>query len=146
MKVLRKLVLLSLLPIAALFTACGGGGGGDCKTDPSFKKCVLPILNNNCAGSGCHSKAEAKSGNLKLVDVTAKDLLSREGQQKTTKGIKMVVPQKPNESLLYLKLLAPNDRPSNYKDIGAKMPPGTDLPQSDIDTIKTWIEKGAKDN
>ncbi len=128
-------------------TLASGCGGGDCKTGYSFKKCVQPIFNKSCGGSGCHDKAEKNSGELKLVNITAKELMNRKGKFPKTKNIDMVVPKKPEESLIYLKVIKKEDRPDKYKDIGNVMPLNKEpLTADEIETIKNWILNGAEDN
>ncbi len=156
-----------------LFAACGGGGDnnsnsnsntnsnsnsngnennnggtGDCSTNPTYKACIQPIFQKSCGKAGeCHGEG-SKSGNLTLVGTSAADLQrDGEGFNSKDKGLKIVAPNKPDESLLYQKLLAPGDRASGFGETGSKMPLGANtIEQPAIDQIKKWIENGAKDD
>jgi WD40 repeat protein len=92
---------------------------------PSFVKDVLPVFQANCAG--CHS-AIAKMGSL--------DLDSYEGAMKGGNHGSIVAPGKSAESRLYLM-------------IAGRMAPamplsGKSLAAGDIETIRRWIDAGAK--
>lgn len=92
---------------------------------PSFAKDVLPIFQANCAG--CHSSM-AKMGSL--------DLDSYEAAMKGGNHGTIVVPGKSGESRLYLMVagkMAPA-MPMNGKSLAA----------GDIETIRRWIDAGAK--
>jgi len=54
-------------------------------------------------------------------------------------GLKRVVPGKPDESLLYLKL-------DINAPCGQQMPPGGTLTQELRDEVRDWIANGAKDD
>jgi WD40 repeat protein len=107
-------VIIFLLPIAAA-----------AQDVPSFARDVLPVFRTNCAG--CHS-ASARMGSL---DLDSYDAMMKGGNH----GL-IVVPGKPDESRLYLM-------------VAGKMSPamplsGKALAAGDIETIRRWIQAGAK--
>lgn len=92
---------------------------------PSFAKDVLPIFAANCAG--CHS-SQAKMGSL--------DLDTFEGLIKGGNHGTVVVPGKSAESRLY-QMIAGKAQPA--------MPlSGKALAAGEIETIRNWIDAGAK--
>lgn len=93
---------------------------------PSFTRDLLPIFEKNC--SGCHA-ANVKMGSL--------DLDSYAGVQRGGNNGAIVVPGKSGESRLYLMVA---------RKMAPAMPLGSKpLAQSDIDTIRRWIDAGAPD-
>lgn len=154
-----------------LFAACGGGGDnnnsntnsntntnsndntnnnstGDCSTNPTFKACIQPIFAKSCGKAGeCHGEG-SKSGGLTLVGSSSADL-QRDGEGPNSKGksLKLIVPSKPDESLIYQKVLDTDKRATGFDSTGSKMPLGSySIEQADIDQLKKWIENGAKDD
>jgi len=117
----------------------GAGGEGPVNIGPvSFSEHILPILENSCSGSDCHTKAtkaplglEPEEAYSHLVNVAA------EGCSDAT----LVVPGDPNKSYLLDKLLG-----GTVCD-GAQMPLA-DKPLPDIATARfvRWICDGAPDN
>jgi hypothetical protein len=94
-----------------------------------FEKNIRPLLVANCYG--CHSsKLDKPMGGL-LLD-------SRAGIQRGGKsGVAVVVPGKPEQSLLLGAVLGSNP--------ALKMPPGKQLSQAEIELIAQWIQMGAPD-
>ena len=90
-----------------------------------FKNDVLPILQSNCAMSGCHDAATAREG-IRLTDYAN---VMRAGVEAGKSG----------NSDLY-EVLVENDP----KDI--MPPPPAKLTADQIKTIKDWIDQGAKNN
>ena len=91
----------------------------------SLERDLQPIFRKHCYG--CHA-ASVKMGSL---DVETYDGLMRGGNQGT-----ILVPGKPAESRLYLTLAGKLD---------PAMPMGGDrLPAADLETIRKWIEAGAR--
>jgi hypothetical protein len=118
-------VLIQLLTLIFAWAAAGLFFQASGQDAPAFVKDVLPIFEANC--SGCHS-AMAKMGSL--------DLASYEGTMKGGNHGTIVVPGKSAESRLYLM-------------IAGKMAPamplsGKSLAAGDIETIRRWIDAGAK--
>ncbi len=90
-----------------------------------FKNDVLPILQSNCAMSGCHDAGSAREG-IRLTDYAN---VMRAGVEAGKSG----------NSDLY-EVLVDNDP----KDI--MPPPPAKLTADQIKTIKNWIDQGAKNN
>lgn len=152
-----------------VFAACGGGGNNnsnsninsngnsntnnnnstaDCTTNPTYSTCIQPIFQKSCGETGeCHGEGSS-DGSLTLIGAKAADLKADAmGFNNKDKGRKIVVPGKPMESLLYLKLLLPGERPAAFDKSGSKMPLNPakfSIDQAAIDQIKLWIENGAK--
>ncbi len=85
---------------------------------------ALSVLNKRCVQ--CHGDTSAMSG-LKL---TARDAILKGGSRGAA-----LKPGSPNESLL-LQVVLHNGK--------LAMPPGPKLPDEEIATLRTWIEKGAE--
>jgi hypothetical protein len=94
-----------------------------------FENEVLPIFISNCAISGCHDAQSAEDG-VVLVDYTTI-------RRKMTPG-------DPNDSEYYTVLLDTESDELMPRD--PKTGKGFSLPAEQINTIKTWIEQGAKNN
>ncbi len=95
-----------------------------------YNQHIRTILSDNCYA--CHGPDEkARQANLRLD--------TKEGAFSEPSGYPVLVPEKPDESELYLRI-ASNDE--NYK-----MPPAgfnKTLTPEQIDLIKQWINQGAK--
>lgn len=101
-----------------------GEGGG-----VSFAGDVLPILKKNCGS--CHGATGNARGNLRLS--------SFENLKKGGASGPLLTIGKPNQSLIMKRIAGPADQ---------KMPPGDRprLSDEDIQTIRQWIDEGAKDD
>lgn len=117
----------------------GGAGNDDVAPIPSFQNDILPIFENSCSGSECHTEMnraapldlEPENAFLNLVGVTADECGSRD----------YVVPNSPDQSYLVEKLMG--------GDIcsGERMPLGeSPLPTAGVHTIVNWICAGAPNN
>jgi len=93
---------------------------------PSFQRDVLPILHTACIG--CHS-APAPAGGLTLGSYA--ELM------KGGKSGAVIVPGKSEASRL-IQMVSGAMKP--------QMPPGGALKPGDIDTIRRWVDAGAKDD
>ena len=103
------------------------------------------IVKKSCAGGYCHGGG---AGSLKLTGDAAKDHAALLGGAAGSKNKAMcaksayVVPNKPEESLLWLKI----DKSAAH-GCGGKMPPSSGaggLSKADSDLLKTWIAAGAQ--
>ena len=124
---------LFALVIAAITAGCG-------QQEVSYKNDVLPILQDNCFS--CHDGKGEGSQASGFVLLTYDDL------KQGTKYGPVVVPGDSTSSTLYLMI-------DHKVDPMIQMPPHHDAPadgkmgplsRDAIDTIKTWIDQGAKNN
>ena len=99
------------------------------QTTVSYNQDIRPILSDNCFA--CHGPDEkTRQANLRLD--------TKEGAFSEPSGYPILVPQKPDESELYLRITSEDD---NYQ-----MPPTSfnkTLTTEQIETIKKWIIEGA---
>lgn len=131
-----------IISLGILLSACGGDSstGPDPDPDPdpnrnvSFSEDIQPIFQGNCATSGCHDSGTQESG----VNLSSyQNAIDSEGVQYQELVIN---PENPDGSPLVDKI-----EPS--PEIGERMPfEGNPLTQSEIDSIRAWIEDGAPDN
>lgn len=95
----------------------------DLATPISFSKEILPIIQTNCYGSGCHDKGIAPD----LTSANAYDQLNMLGYIDTTNA---------EGSKLYMRI----------KDTKSPMPPKGALSGTLTNKILAWIKQGAKNN
>ncbi|MCY4403708.1 MAG: DUF1553 domain-containing protein [Candidatus Poribacteria bacterium] len=100
------------------------------QTPVDYTQDIRPILSNNCFA--CHGPDEkARKANLRLD--------TKEGAFSEPSGYPILVPEKPDESELYLRIVS--------EDESYQMPPADfnkTLTPEQIETIKHWINQGAK--
>lgn len=125
MKTAQKLLLSSLLPLTLV--ACSG------ETPVSFSQDVKPVLDQHCIE--CHRAGGA--GTL----ASGFDMTSYEGLMKGTTFGPMVIAGDPEGSNL-LVLVEGRADPSISMPHGQRDP----VAKQDIQTIRVWIEQGARDN
>lgn len=124
----KQLYFLPLIVSVFASTACSNK-----ETAISYSNMVQPIFQKNC--SECHlsgGSGEVKSGfNLSTYDSTLKG----------TKFGPVIIPGSSISSTLVILI-------ENRADPSINMPHGSRSPLSkvDIQTIKTWIDQGAKNN
>jgi hypothetical protein len=94
----------------------------------SFNNDLVPLFNQNCSISGCHS-GNAPAGNLNLEPVVAYSQLMK----KSAGYVDTIHPQ---YSILY----------SQMSSASTPMPPTGNLDQCKIDLVMKWIEQKAKNN
>ena len=120
----------------------------------SFKDDVAPILATSCALAACHSSKESNL-NFYITYDPAQMYSELMKASPTCPSSKFVVPGKPEESMVMLKMDNEQDKlPESCTSARrSEMPPG-DPPASgnalmdkkDRDVIRNWIRQGAKDN
>jgi hypothetical protein len=128
----------SLLPLGFVMVCAAIGG---CERQVSFSADVKPILDNYCVS--CHSgsgEGEAASG-FAVNDY--------ESVMKGTKFGQVVVPGSAMSSSLYLVVTEKVDPkihmpPHHAESLAAGR--GFALSRTNIETIGTWIDQGAKNN
>jgi hypothetical protein len=112
----------------------GGNSGGTRTVD--FASQIQPILDNNCAFSGCHASDTGSGGLVLEAGQSYGNLVNVESSEVAPD--KRVVPGNSGASYIIEKLtrLAPRQ--------GERMPLGANpLPESEIALIRTWIDEGA---
>jgi len=121
---MSKSTLCLLLFVLAVFAfACRHEPDLSSIQDVSFFARVQPIVQNNCAKSGCHG-----IGGEQFPLTTYAEIRER------------VTPKKPFESDLFKTM--------TYLDANRVMPPPPDqsLTENQLQIIYTWISQGAKNN
>ncbi|HJM11289.1 MAG TPA: hypothetical protein QGF40_07880 [Candidatus Marinimicrobia bacterium] len=106
------------------------------KASVSFSSDIQPVFDISCATSGCHrtghfTNIDLSEGNsyINLVNVESINFAP----------LKLVDPGKPEDSVLYLKIV-------ESSETGSKMPPGGTLSDASVTNIQTWITEGAENN
>ncbi len=126
---MRSVRIRSLLPaaLALAWAAPGRCAAGEPGVD--FNRDIRPILSETCYQ--CHGPdAGKRKGDLRLD--------TREGLFRSADGTTVVVPRKPEESELLLRITS--------DDPEAVMPPpkaGKPLPPAQAALVRRWIEQGA---
>jgi len=110
-----------------------GGPVGPPPTTVSFATDIQPIFDASCAG--CHG-AGGNAGLDLRAGVSHGNLV---GVSASESSLDLIAPGDPLASWLYLKL-------TGAQDVGSPMPPGSPLPQSQVELVRVWIEEGALDN
>lgn len=106
----------------------GGGGGGTPKdTTVCFQRDILPILQSNCAMSGCHDSQTREEG----IELTSFQTMM------ASKGGSLVRAHNPEGSKLYEAIT--EDKPKDMMP----PPPRTPLSAEQIALIRRWIVEGA---
>jgi hypothetical protein len=100
-----------------------------------FTQDVLPILNSQCVM--CHI-AGAELGGLTLYPDAWQSLVGIASIEST---LRRVEPGEPGKSYLYLKLMGTQESAGGS---GLRMPPTQPLEPAQLETIRQWIERGAK--
>ncbi len=143
-------IILSVLFVSGVLTACGGGSGGSGAAPPpnpppqtppfsaNFSEIQANVFTTTCAVSGCHSGAGAPQG-LRLDAANSYALLVGVASNEVP-SIQRVAPSDPNNSYLVQKL-------EGTAAVGGRMPlNGQPLAQATIDIIRQWITDGAIDD
>ena len=135
-------------------SSSSSGSSGNSSTPVSFKDDVAPLLATNCALAACHS---SKESNLNFYITYEPPQIYGELMKTspTCASSKFIVPGKPEESMVMLKMDNEQDKlpESCVSARRSEMPPG-DPPKSgnalmdkkDRDVVRNWIKQGAKDN
>lgn len=107
-------------------------------SETGFPEDVQRIISDNCATSGCHSDIDPQNG----LDLTTYRKLFEGSKARPlnsggTYGGEVVVPFNPEKSLLYQMI---------NNEASVQMPfNGSPLNDEQINTLKSWIENGARD-
>ncbi len=131
------LTAISVVALAACKSTASTGPPGVIIGDPSFSKDIEGIFSNNCTAATCHGAAKQAELVLFRGQVYGNIVNISSGEVPT---LLRVLPFDAEDSEVILKL-------EGSQTAGARMPAtGTPLNASDIQNIKNWINKGAKDN
>ncbi len=105
--------------------------------DPSFANDIQTIFNNNCLNISCHGASA--QGRLTLFQGQSYvNLVNVPSIEDMTKY--RVLPFDADDSFLVIKI-------EGRQAVGARMPASKDrLNDTQIQNIKNWINRGAKDN
>ncbi len=107
------------------------------KEDPSFSQDIQPVFTNSCAVSNCHN-ATAQAGLILLQNQAYANIVNVNSTQDPSK--KRVEPGNADNSYLVIKI-------EGRQTVGGRMPlGGGPLSSTNIQNIKNWINRGAKDN
>jgi hypothetical protein len=131
--------------VLAFLTACGAqapesaaDGGTASVVAPAAKVTFTEVYDQVFKGSclNCHTGFIGQFDGLDMsTQATAYTNMVNRGSSRCG-GETLVMPGRPESSLLYLKVTRPS--------CGSRMPPnGPALPQASIDLIKSWIDEGA---
>jgi hypothetical protein len=118
-----------------------GGGGGMSGVDevPSFQEDILPIFENACSGSDCHTEddrlaplgLDAFSAHTNLVNQNSEDCGAKT----------LIVPGSPDQSYLIDKLMGGSICEGDQMPLDEEP-----LPAAGVRTFVNWICAGAPDN
>jgi len=117
-------------------TGGGGGGTGGKTCDPDtvyFQNQVLPLLQSNCAVTGCHDATTR----LKGIQLTDYNSIIKTGG---------VVAGNPNSSKLYTILSGGGDDDKSTQEDRMPPPPRAAFTTAQKNTVKNWILQGALNN
>ena len=107
------------------------------KDDPSFAADIQSIFSNSCALSGCHG-ASAAGGLILIQGQSYANLVNVKSGGEPDKV--RAIPNDATNSYIVIKV-------EGRQSVGSKMPlSGTALSANQIQNIKNWISKGAKNN
>ncbi len=130
------------------FPSGNGTAGGDFSAQftlatpvvlgPTLDQIQGAIFTPDCATAGCHNATTQAAGlSLADADTSFAELVDEFSGQNGQSNVKLVDPGNPDASYLIRKLEGAAGITGN------RMPPGTPLPQSEIDVIRQWITDGA---
>ena len=105
---------------------------------PTLDEIQANVFSPSCATAGCHDNTSQAAGlSLQDADTSYLELVGQFSNQTGQMNVMLVAAGDPDASYLIRKL------EGTAGITGQRMPPGTPLPQSDIDIIRTWIANGA---
>jgi hypothetical protein len=129
--------------------ACSGDAVSPGPAEPTFTRVVAEVLTEKgCGGPTCHTLSvggftlgSKKVLHAQLVNQPATGAKCRPGADAGPGApvFMRVVPGRPEESLLYLKV-------NQAAPCGDAMPIEGSLPADQISLVRDWIEKGAKND
>jgi hypothetical protein len=138
-----------LLPLALAVCACSSSSSsttssasssGTTAQTPKLRTDVMPLLGQNCALAACHGSSASNLGIY--ISFDPEQVYAQLMKDSPTAKMKFVVPGDAKSSYLMMKLDG-----TQCATCGAPMP--LDLPQlsqAQRDTVRAWINGGAKDD
>jgi hypothetical protein len=148
---MKKAMLVAVVAALFILAGCKGGGYSEKQAsgsvpsgaDPAktaaaaFKKDVQPIFTKNCAHPSCHGAAQ--SAGMQLSPGLAYENIVNVHSSEVP-ALMRIKPGEPDSSYLVMKI-------EGKQEVGAQMPlTGGPLPNKDIQTIRSWVEAGAKND
>ena len=121
-----KIEWLTVVALAGTVIIAGCGNQSKSARTVSFESEVKPIFESRCIG--CHQTGAL----LGRFNLESKELAFADGD-----GRVFIDPGNPAGSKVYIALTLPRD------DEAAMPPEGHEVPVSDLETIRLWIEQGA---
>ena len=122
----------------------GASWAASCGGPASLTTVQAKVFTPSCAFGTCHNPPQG-AGDLVLNTGTHSKIVNVPSPQVPT--MKRVVPGKPEESFLYLKLTKTTDDLRQYgPDAGESMPPGEPLEAERLELVREWIANGAKND
>jgi len=142
-----RVIRLSSL-VAIFLSGCQAGVGNEPEVpDPpqtslSFSAHIQPIFTGNCAfAAGCHAGPTPQQG-MNLSDGQAYANIVNVFSNQVPR-LRRIEPNNPDSSYMVLKL---QGNAGSVGGLGTRMPLGGQLTQAQIDTIRTWVAGGARNN
>lgn len=151
----RPSFVVACLALAASACVLDASGSDDDESEetqevaaPLFSDLNRTVLEKRCTFA-CHSGGEFAAGGLDMSGDTHTALLDGPPIDPTCAalGLARIVPGKPDESLLYLKVVAKTR--GTAPPCGEPMPSGANKPalsDEEVAALRAWIEAGAKDD
>lgn len=142
----KHMLIFAAFGLAA--AGCSGNSGGT-SSNPmtpsdtsaiSFAGDVQPIFTANCTNSSCHGGATPQQGQNLSAGQAYSNIVSV--PSKEVPSLFRVKPFNADSSYLYIKVSGG----SGIAPGTVKMPKGGSLSLAQIETIKAWIDQGAKNN
>ncbi len=131
------LAAITIVALATCKSTTATGPPGVIIGDPSFAQDIEGVFSNNCTATTCHGAARQADLILFRGQVYGNLVNISSGEVPT---LFRVLPFDAEDSMVVQKL-------EGSQTAGARMPAtGTPLNASDIQNIKNWINKGAKNN
>ncbi len=94
---------------------------------------VAGILANGCGLSGCHDGGNG--GFMVTTNSTIEEVRTAIAGKNATSGIPFVVPNNPEGSRIFQTM--------SSNRVGERMPPTGNLPEAQIEAVRSWIQSGA---
>ena len=132
------------LGLALLTAACGGDGvltgvgGPPPDPGPTLAVVQTTVFTPHCAFPACHAAPAPEQGMDLSAGMTYPSTVGIDATELS--GFKRVAPGNAADSYLYMKIAG------DPRIAGDRMPFGGTLTAAEIDTVRAWIDAGAKDN